>query len=624
MQKLSYFFLISTFLFILNIAANFEANARTTPEDEKNILVLHSYHQGLEWTDSITSGIQSVFGTRPDVNVIFEYLDTKRNFNENYAFALQSLHRIKAKQMPFNAIITSDNAAFDFLREHGDEFYPNVPIFYCGVNNLNPDILKDYPKFWGTGERADHFGTLSSIKSIFPERKNLLIINDNTLTGQAIKAEIEEILEKFESDFNYEIISDFTLTSLQEKVKTLDSSYAIYLLVINRDKNGSFISYRNGINHIKEASKVPIFGSWDFYQNKGLFGGSITSGAKQGKYAANLAVRFIDNTFSNDIPHFEIIASDYIFDYNEMTNFQISKDQLPIDSTILNAPKEQNLILRISIISVIILTFLVFILLIWLKIKQQRAVELKTLVSERTSELNEVNKELEVVIQNKNKFFSILAHDLRGSIGMILNLSTFVNQEVDISEEQKKEFNTDLLHVANRTNGLLEDLFYWGVNQFKGGPDLSMSEFNVNEVLSEITKTFKINKSEVVFSKNFEGDIMITNDMNICKFIFRNIIQNAIKFSYKGGIVSLNTKKENDFLFVEVNDQGIGMSQKIIDSIYTKNPIRKEGVAGQKSTGLGLPTVLEYLEILDAELKIESKEGEGSTFTIVLPNQVIQ
>ncbi|BAX81510.1 sensor histidine kinase [Labilibaculum antarcticum] len=617
MRKLLAFCIISFLLTISTIGSS-PIFAQPSSKNETNVLVLHSYHQGLAWTDSITNGIRSVFKDRPDINLIFEYLDTKRNYNEEYFKALQNIYKVKAKQMPFKAIITSDNAAFDFMKDYGSKFYPNIPVIYCGVNNMDPDILKDYPNFFGYGEKADHYGTISAIKRIFPNRKNIFIINDNTETGQAIQKELKKITPQFKG-LNFESISEFTMESLQQTIRNLDDSYVIYLLVLNRDKNGKFISYQKGITQIKEVAHVPIFGSWDFYLNKGLFGGKITRGYEQGERAGMLALKLIQEPFTNDIPQFNNLPSSYVFDYNELIYFNVSKSQLPKNSIILNEPKDFDLILKIGVISIIILIVLVLILIIWLKIKQNRAKALQQLVLEKTSKLNETNIELEKVIQNKNKFFSILAHDLRGSIGVLLNLSTFINNDdFEISEEEKDEFNKDIFHVATRTNGLLEDLFYWGTNQLKDGPKLTYTEFDINEVLTEMTKTFRINLSEVSFEIDFTGELRITSDLNICKFLFRNIIQNAIKYSYKGGKITIRSYSANNLFYIEVKDQGLGMSKEIIESIYQKNPIRIEGLSGQKTTGMGLPTVLDYLDILEGQLLIESETGKGSTFTIVL------
>ncbi|MDQ1771812.1 hypothetical protein GQR60_15340 [Labilibaculum sp. A4] len=617
MRSLLFFSIVSFFLTISSIGSS-PIFAQNSSKNETNVLVLHSYHQGLAWTDSITRGIRSVFKDRPDINLIFEYLDTKRNYNEEYLNALQNIYRVKAKHIPFKAIITSDNAAFDFVRKNGSEFYPNVPIIYCGVNDLDTSILKDYPNFFGYGEKADHYGTISAIKRIFPERKNIFIINDNTETGQAIQKELKGITDQFK-DLNFESVSEFTMESLQQTIRNLDDTYVIYLLVLNRDKNGKFISYQKGITQIKEVAHVPIFGSWDFYLDKGLFGGKITRGYEQGERAAMLALKLIQEPCANDIPQFNYLPSSYVFDCNELRTFNISKNQLPKNSILLNEPKDFGLILKISIISVIVLVLIVLGLTIWLKAKQNRAKVLQYLVHEKTSKLNEINEELQQVIQNKNKFFSILAHDLRGSIGVILNLSTFINKpEFAISEEEKNEFNKDIFHVVTRTNGLLEDLFYWGTIQAEEGPKLTFTEFDINEVLTEMTEIFQVNLSEVSFNKNFNGELTITSDLNICKFLFRNVIQNAIKYSYKKGKVEIRSYTENDLFYIEVKDYGLGMSKEVIESIYQKNPIRVEGLSGQKTTGMGLPTVLDYLDILKGQLLIESETGKGSSFTIVL------
>jgi hypothetical protein len=84
---------------------------------QKKILVLHSYHQGLEWTDQISEGIRSVFPYKDEVTIYYEYLDAKRNYSQKYYDKLISLYREKAKVINFDAIIVSDNAAFNFIIE---------------------------------------------------------------------------------------------------------------------------------------------------------------------------------------------------------------------------------------------------------------------------------------------------------------------------------------------------------------------------------------------------------------------------------------------------------------------------------------------------------------------------
>ncbi|MGQ1909851.1 sensor histidine kinase [Marinifilum sp. RC60d5] len=617
MHKLKSNFPLLLFCLLLTLTSYFSSSAKDIVTKEYDVLILQSYHQGLEWTDSISSGILNVMNQNHHINLVFEYLDIKRNDNDAYQLALQNIYKTKAKDIPFKAIIVADNAAFDFMCKHGNQFYPNIPVIYCGVNNLNPEILHKYPNFHGFGEKADHYGTLSSIKKIFPQRKNILIINDNTITGKAITNELRKVLPFFKNELNFEVFSDFSIESLQEKVSKLSDSCAIYLLVLNRDKNNKFISYRNGINTIKKVSNVPIFGSWDFYLNKGIFGGKITSGYQQGKNAALLALKIIESG-SQSIPQYTELENTYIFDHNEMINFDIKAAQLPKGSQTINQPETSDFLLKISLACVIILIVIIFTLLIWLKSKQKRAEHLKVLVSEKTSELNKTNSELQQAITDKNKFFSILAHDLRGSIGVILGISGLLNDEdFKLNPPEGENLEKDLLHVATQTNALLDDLFYWGINQSKEGPTIEISQFDVNEIILDTCKTFQINLGNINFETKLQENLVLNTDKNICKFIIRNIVQNAMKFSHKNGSVIISSYSKNNCVYVEIKDNGIGMPPHVVESIYKKSPIRKEGLSGQRTTGLGLCTVLDYLEIINGEMQINSQIDAGSTFTVI-------
>lgn len=594
----------------------------TVLSPEKNILILHSYHQGLEWTDNISDGIQEVFKNRNDVNLVFEYLDTKRFFNQDYYNSLIEFYKSKARNISFDVIIACDNTAYQFMTSYRQEFYPGVPVVFCGINNLDTIALKGNPGFYGFIERTDHKNTLQAIQKIFPTRKNILIINDNTVTGQAIRAELEKSLLFFKNDLNIEVFSDFNLKSIQKKVKSLDDTYAIYLLVINRDNEGNFISYRKGIGAIKAVSQVPVFGSWDFYINKGLFGGRITSGIDQGKYSAQLAEEIIDNGVSEGMKQYYDIQNEYIFDYNEMSKFGISGDQLPEDSLIINGPDKFRLWFKVVVGLLILLFIILLILSVRLKYLKKREAILNQLVEEKTQKLSQTNNELEDVIKKKDQFFSILAHDLRNSIGVLLNSAILINDpELHSKTDMLDQIKMNLLSGASQTSDLLEDLLYWGINQFHKSPAKSYHKIDIQEVLESIIKTYEINTNSVAFKLVLEPNIKFINDTNICKFIYRNIIQNAIKYSHKNGIVSIVAYTKDNNTVVSISDNGIGMDVAIIESIYNKTPIKRGGNFDKKNTGLGLPTVLEYLELLGGKLHIDSKPEKGSVFTVTIPNR---
>ena len=618
-NKLKYF-IAGFFLFNLLISSVFANDIDSL--NEKYVLVLHSYHQGLEWTDNISDGIKSVLGSKTNVNLIFEYLDTKRNFNNEYYEALKVLYEVKANQITFDIIIASDNAAYNFLRKHSEEFYPGVPVVFCGVNNLDTDELKNYPMFHGFAERADHKGTIEAIQHIFPDRKNVLIINDETLTGKAILEELKEVLPLFDAQLNFEIYTDFSISDVMRKVDSLDDSYVIYLLVFNRDNNNEFISYSKGITKINSVNKVPIFGSWDFYENRGLFGGKIIHGFDQGLSSALMAEDIMKNGLSDNLKQDNDSEIKYFFDYNQMMKFDIAVDQLPENSTILNLPVNEDRLIIISMFISYFLLFAVLILSVIIFIKKKRTLKLQKLVEEKTIDLSQANTKLEVIIEKNKKFFSILAHDLRNYIGALVNASILLNNTETVLDKNREQIlKRELYLSANKTSGLLEDLLFWGMNQFERHPEATISNINISTMLKSLAEIYRINQGKIEFILDIPDDIMLLSDEQILKFIFRNIIQNAVKYSLKNGHVKISCEKRNKDIIVKISDEGIGMTPEIVESIYSKNPILQKGTFNKKNSGLGLPTVLEYLELLNGQIQIESVPDKGSTIFITLTDQ---
>ncbi len=201
MKRITYF--ISFIFLILALIST------SYGEEKSKILVIHSYHQGLEWTDNITLGIQSAFSENESVELHYEYLDMKRNYGNQYFEQLIELFRRKSKLIKYKAIIVADNAAYNFILDYGNELYGNTPIIFCGVNNFNPDTIKNRTNITGITESTDHYANIQLILDIHPKTETIRIVNDLTLTGQAIKSELLPILDTFKDQVTFEFYEDF-------------------------------------------------------------------------------------------------------------------------------------------------------------------------------------------------------------------------------------------------------------------------------------------------------------------------------------------------------------------------------------------------------------------------------
>jgi len=312
-------------------------------QDTRNVLVLHSYHQGLNWTDRISAGIESQL--RPlsgTIELHYEYLDTKRNAGDDYFERMAEFERFKVArtQIEFEVIISSDDNALRFLLEYGDELYPGVPVVFCGVNNYSPELLEGTDHITGVLETIDFAGTLSLMSRLHPDRDRVLVMVDATTTGHAVRRNFSRFAHVFADRLTCEIYQDFSLSEVADHVAELGSDTMIYLLTFNRDRHGRFISYLDGIRLIHGASKVPIYGSWEFYFGNGIVGGVITSGFHQGETAAGMALEILDGKSVSEIPVAHRGPNHPMFDHDEMARFGIDPSLLPENAVVINEPPD--------------------------------------------------------------------------------------------------------------------------------------------------------------------------------------------------------------------------------------------------------------------------------------------
>ena len=392
----------------------FAGAANAKERKVRNILVMHSYHQGLQWTDSISAGIKSEFNTyRDDIEIHYEYLDTKRNPGEAYFKYLVEFERFKTKlaDIDFEVIISSDNNALRFIVEYGDELYPDIPVVFCGVNNYHPDMLKGKNRFTGVVEAIDYAATLDLMKKYHPYRKHALVILDKTPTGIAIKAEFEEVARRYSDHFEFEYYQDFILEEVPQRISSLGRNDIIYMLTFNRDRLGNFISYVDGIGMVSKASKVPIYGSWEFYFGNGIIGGMITSGFSQGRQAAKLAKEIMAATPVGSIPVITKSPNRYMFDHVPMSRFGVNAAELPPDSKVINQPPSFYDQMKETIIAFIIAILAIAMILSWRLVVEKRKqirlhrtnLELDRRVAEQTSTLEHSNALLKKEIDERAK-----------------------------------------------------------------------------------------------------------------------------------------------------------------------------------------------------------------------------
>jgi PAS domain S-box-containing protein len=223
----------------------------------------------------------------------------------------------------------------------------------------------------------------------------------------------------------------------------------------------------------------------------------------------------------------------------------------------------------------------------------------------------------------KDKFFSIIAHDLRSPFNSFLGLTQIMTSDLpSLSTSQLQEISVSMSKSATNLHRLLENLLQWSQIQSDTIPfrpeSLRLSEL---VALSMELMAGPARKKEIEIDTEIPDDIQVYADSNMIQTVLRNLISNSVKFTPTGGHISVSARHiENGFVNISVRDTGIGMSSEIAGNLFRiDHKSNRPGTNGEPGTGLGLLLCKEFAEKHGGTIEVESREGIGSTFTISLP-----
>ncbi|MBN1592011.1 MAG: PAS domain S-box protein [Candidatus Coatesbacteria bacterium] len=326
-------------LLILVILSFLPANLSLALDGEsKRVLLLNSYHKGYAWSDNIVSGVDSVFLQHGHVDLHVEYMDTKQHFSQFYLEQLKGIYVEKYGRSRFDAIIVSDDNAFNFLLANREDLFPGVPAVFCGINDFDESRIAGHYEITGVNEAPDFKGTLEVSLRLRPKTGRVILVSDQTTTGKIHLGMFLEATKYFNSTVEFEILDSCTMSELRDELETLDQSSIVILLSYAREPTGQTIGVWDSTKLIVGHSDVPVFTCWDFLVINGILGGKVVSGFEQGRAAAEIVERILGGTSAGDIPIIRESPNVYMFDYEAMSRFGIDESDLPSGSVILNKP----------------------------------------------------------------------------------------------------------------------------------------------------------------------------------------------------------------------------------------------------------------------------------------------
>lgn len=239
-------------------------------------------------------------------------------------------------------------------------------------------------------------------------------------------------------------------------------------------------------------------------------------------------------------------------------------------------------------------------------------------------ELMKSNEELQKLNRQKDKLFSVIAHDLKNTVTGPLGLYELIfNDYESLSKEELLEYLQMLRKSTINQSDLLNDLLMWSRNQFKDNK-VNPEKVHLAEIANTVLEHMETSATDknINIENHIGDDIFIYVDPDMLKTILRNLVNNAIKFSHTDGSVQINAQEKEDKVSVSVSDNGVGMSDEAVEKIFNKDVhYTTPGTKGEKGSGLGLDLCVDFVEKHNGSIHANSQPGEGTTITFTLPQK---
>ncbi len=244
-------------------------------------------------------------------------------------------------------------------------------------------------------------------------------------------------------------------------------------------------------------------------------------------------------------------------------------------------------------------------------------------LNRKRKKIQESEKKLKDLIATKDKFFSIISHDLKNPFNTIIGFSGILkNKSKTIEREKIAEFSKLINEAAGSSYEMMLNLFQWAKSQ-RGKLEAKPEKLVINELIDKNIKLFSSEtvKKEIQLIYKPENELVLNSDANMLDTIIRNLLSNALKFTDHGGKIEISTLKNNDFVQIQIEDNGVGIKEEDKAKIFNiESGKTTYGTDMERGSGLGLILCKEFIEMLGGKIWFESEEGKGTSFIFTVPN----
>ncbi|MCA9917243.1 MAG: response regulator [Anaerolineales bacterium] len=608
-------------------------------------LLISAYHPAFPTFFQQIEGVQAGFAGK-NIELDVEFMDSKRFFNETNLSQFHDLLAYKLSQVePYDVIIVSDDNALHFALEFQEELFPEIPIVFLGINNVELAVAQnEAPLVTGVVEAVSMKDTIALTTQLNPNLARLYVIVDSTPSGQG---DLETFYEKIVAfpEIQYEILSlaDMTFADLSTKLETLTAQDAVLLLSAYRDSADNALDFDESLALILSDLDAPLYHLYYHGMGDGVLGGKLISHLEQGKTAAGLAWRILEGTPVDQIAVVTDSPNEYIFDYVVLQKFNIDKSLLPDDAQLINEPttiyyQYRGVFWGVTAVFAI-LSLLLIRLFVINRLQQRTEQKLRT----RETELRENQVHLKTAVQELQDMQKVLvrqerlaavgqlsagiAHDFNNILASILLYTQLLQRQLAASPQVSSRLEL-IVEQCDRAADLVQQVL-----DFSGRSMLHRAPVEVGSFLQGLCQLLKRTLPEniQVSLQKEDPNCYIDADPTRLQQIILNLALNARDAMPDGGHLHIQIEKiidqaptqcpvcgefyGGDLVKIDVADSGHGIPQEIIAKIFepfftTKAPT---------GSGLGLAQVYGIVKQHNGHLSVDTQKGQGTTFSLLFP-----
>jgi len=549
--------------------------------------------------------------------------------------ALEELHKslFYYEQNPESIIIVYlYNALANVYKELG-YFDKSVQYYYDAIqlDSLRDDVFLLHDLYNNLGVTHWKLGGSADSARYYINKALDISLQFNSPMHQYIYLTNLGGLEADEGNYKKALELLLEAKDIQEQYPDLYKKSALY---VNLGTTYRYLNdYKKAQEYYNEALLIATkISAFDNLMN--VYGGLMQLDSVQGNFLSAIKHQRLAYNFKDSLNNEEVqkkVAELEIIHQTEQKEKenQLLQNQNRLQSDVI---RKQSIITYTVTSGLILVLFLVFGLYsnsrklqrakIETEQKNKEILEKNELIRKKNRDLELQKEELVLLNQTKDKFFTIVAHDLKNPFSALLGLLDILETDFhDLEDDKKLEIISKLNQNGRNTYNMLVNLLDWARTQ-KGTIVPVFESVSLKKLIksSMLFLGQRIQDKEHRVFLGLEDDILLQTDPNLLRTVVVNILNNAVKFSNRGGEIIIEAIKNESSVIISIKDNGMGMDQEKLSQVFSiATNLSSKGTENELGTGLGLILSKEFVQLLNGTIRAESEPGKGSTFYIELP-----